>query len=194
VKLIFLHGLPGVGKLTVARELAKLTGFKIFHNHLAVDLVQSVFEFGSVPFVELREKIWLDVFSQAVAVGLNGLVFTFAYDRTVTGSFVGNTRKIIESAGGEVLFVELRCSVEEMERRIEHPSRQRFGKLSSVRQFRELKEAGAFVDPGIPRERLVVDTTELSAVDAAGRIVRAFAIGGPEQVASDDGEALRGIQ
>ena len=172
MKLIFLHGLPGVGKLTVARELAKLTGFKIFHNHLAVDLVESVFEFGSLPFVELREKIWLDVFSQAVAAGLSGLVFTFAYDRTVQGSFIEHTRKIIESAGGEVLFIELRCSTEELERRIEHPSRQRFGKLSSVGQFRKLKEAGAFVDPGIPRERLVVDTTALSATEVAERIVR----------------------
>jgi|SRR5215213_2891922 len=171
VKLIFLHGLPGVGKLTVARELATLTGFKLFHNHLAVDLVESVFEFGSLPFVELREKIWLDVFSEAVAADLNGLIFTFAYDCTVQRSFVGNTRKIIEAAGGEVLFVELRCSDEELERRIEDPSRQRFGKLSTVRQFRELKEAGAFVDPGIPGERLIVDTTDLSASDAAVRIV-----------------------
>jgi len=172
VKLIFLHGLPGVGKLTVARELAKLTGFEIFHNHLAVDLVESVFDFGSLPFVELREKIWLDVFSQAVAARLNGLVFTFAYDRTVQGSFIGNTLKIIESGDGAVLFVELKCSAEELERRIEDPSRRRFGKLSSVGQFRELKAAGAFVDPGIPAERLVVDTTEISATDAARRIVR----------------------
>jgi adenylate kinase len=172
VKLIFLHGLPGVGKLTVARELAKLTGFRIFHNHLAVDLVESVFEFGSSPFVELREKIWLDVFTQAVAAGLNALVFTFAYDRTVQRSFIGNTRKIIESAGGEVLFVELRCSAAELERRIEQPSRQRSGKVSSLGQFRELKESGAFVDPGIPIERLVVDTTVLSATYAAGQIAR----------------------
>ena len=68
----------GVGKLTVAREIAKLTGFKVFHNHLAVDLVESVFEFGSQPFVELREKVWLAVFSQAVAANLDGLIFTFA--------------------------------------------------------------------------------------------------------------------
>ena len=172
MKLIFLHGLPGVGKLTVARELAEVTRFKIFHNHLAVDLVESVFEFGSRPFVELREKIWLDVFSQAVAAGLSGLIFTFAYDRTVQAGFIEDTRRIIESAGGEVFFVELRCSLEELEKRIEHPSHQSFGKLNSVERFRELKEAGAFVDPGIPRERLVVDTTDLSATDAADRIVR----------------------
>ena len=171
MKLIFLHGLPGVGKLTVARELAKLTRFKLFHNHLAVDLVQSVFEFGSLPFVELREKIWLDLFSEAVAAELNGMIFTFAYDRTVRGSFVSNTREIVESAGGEVLFVELRCSAEELEKRITDASRQKFGKLHSLEQFRELKEAGAFVDPGIPQERLVVDTTTLSAPDAARRIV-----------------------
>ena len=171
VELIFLHGLPGVGKLTVARELAKLTGFRIFHNHSTVDLVESLFEFGSRPFVELREKIWLDVFSQAVSANLDGLIFTFAFDRTVRGGFIENSREVVESAGGEVLFVELRCSTEELERRIEHPSRQRFGKLSSVGQFRELKEAGAFVDPGIPAERLVVDTTELSAPDAAVLII-----------------------
>lgn len=170
MKLIFLHGLPGVGKLTVANELSKLTGFKIFHNHLTVDLVQSVFEFGSLPFIELREKIWLEVFSRAVAANLNGLIFTFAFDRTVRGSFIEETLRIIESGGGEVFFVELRCSPEEIERRIEHPSRQRFGKLDSVERFRELEEAGAFVDPGIPKDRLVVDTTELSASDAANLI------------------------
>ncbi len=65
MKLIFLHGMPGVGKLTVATELAKLTGFKLFHNHLTVDLVTSLFEFGSQPFIELRERIWLDTFAQA---------------------------------------------------------------------------------------------------------------------------------
>ncbi|MBA3354768.1 MAG: AAA family ATPase [Pyrinomonadaceae bacterium] len=78
MKLIFLHGLPGVGKLTVARELVALTGFKLFHNHLTVDLVTSVFDFGSQPFIELREKIWLEVFREAVEADLTGLIFTFA--------------------------------------------------------------------------------------------------------------------
>lgn len=171
MKLIFLHGLPGVGKLTVAREIAKLTGFKIFHNHLTVDLVASVFEFGSQPFVELREKVWLAMLSQAVAAKLDGLIFTFAFDRSVRSSFIENVLGVVKAGGGEVLFVELTCSIEELERRIEQPSRERFGKLNSVDTFRELKDAGAFVDPGIPKDRLVVDTTELSASDAAGLIV-----------------------
>jgi len=171
VKLIFLYGLPGVGKLTVARELAKFTGFRIFHNHLVVDLLESVFEFGSTPFVELREKIWLDVFSNAVGAKLSGLIFTFAPDRTVRDGFIEVTRELIASAGGKILFIELQCSTEELERRIADPSRHRFGKLSSAARFRELHEAGAFIDPGIPAERLVVDTTQLSASEAAKAIV-----------------------
>lgn len=172
MKLIFLHGLPGVGKLTVARELETLTGFKVFHNHLAVDLVLSLFEFGTPPFVELREKIWHDVFVQAASANLDGLIFTFAFDRSVTPRFIRDTLDVVESAGGEVVFVELTCSIEELERRIKDPSRQQFGKLQSVLQFRELKEAGAFVNPGIPEDRLVIDNSELTAFDAARVILR----------------------
>jgi hypothetical protein len=61
----------------------------------------------------------------------------------------------------------LTCSSEELERRIEEPSRKKFAKLNSVRQFRELLQSGAFVDPGIPPGQLVVDVTELPAVEAA---------------------------
>lgn len=168
MKLIFLYGLPGVGKLTVARELSKLTGARIFHNHLVVDLVNSVFEFSSEPFAELREAIWLAVFSKAVAAELDCLIFTFAFDRTVQKSFIGNVRSVIEGNGrGEVLFVQLTCSHEELERRIADPSRKKFAKLNSVTQFRELQESGVFVDPGIPAAQLVVDTTQLPAIEAA---------------------------
>ncbi len=167
MKLIFLHGLPGVGKLTVGRELEMLTGFRVFHNHLTVDLVQSVFEFGSQPFVELREKIWLEVFSRAVEANLDGLIFTFVFERTVGSSFIGNVRRAVESNGGEVHFVKLQCSPVELERRITDPSRQGFGKLTSVKLFRQLSNAGAFVESGLPADRLVVNTTEVSPREAA---------------------------
>lgn len=174
MKLVFIHGLPGVGKLTVAREVAGLTGFKVFHNHLTVDLVQSLFAFGSPPFVELRETIWLAALSQAVEAGLDGLIFTFAFERTVREGFIENVRTVVEANGGEVLFVELKCSTEELERRIVRPSRKIFGKLSSVEQFRELRNAGAFANPGIPTQSLVLDTTEISASETARLIVNSL--------------------
>jgi len=41
---------PASGKLTVATELAKLTRFKLFHNHVSIQFVKSIFEFGTKPF------------------------------------------------------------------------------------------------------------------------------------------------
>jgi hypothetical protein len=184
VKLIFLHGLPGVGKLTVARELARLTGFKLFHNHLAVDLVGSVFDFGTQPFVELREMIWLAIFRQAVEEGLAGLIFTFAHDRTVRSTFFTETEQAIESSGGKVCYVELRCSPEELERRLVEPSRLKFGKLGSLAQFRELMDGGAFVGPATAAGGTVIETTGMPAAKTAEEIInRLEAIGqGVEKV------------
>ncbi len=42
--LVYLYGPPAVGKLTIATELARRTGFKVFHNHLSIDCVKPVFD------------------------------------------------------------------------------------------------------------------------------------------------------
>ena len=97
MNLIFLFGMPSVGKLTVAQELSNLTDFKVFHNHLTVDLVTSLFEFGSVPFIELREKIWLETFSQALQANMLGLIFTFAFDQTVSNNFPDKVQNLINA-------------------------------------------------------------------------------------------------
>ena len=177
MKLIFLHGMPGVGKLTVARELAEATRYKLFHNHLTVDLVGSVFEFGTSPFIVLREKIWLDVIAEAASSEVEGMIFTFAFEPTVREGFVERVRTTVESSGGEVLFVKLVCSPEELEKRITSDSRSSFGKLTSLEQFHELNDAGAFDDPGVTPDRLVLDTTNLSPEEAALKIASELKLG-----------------
>lgn len=170
MNLIFLFGMPGVGKLTVARELSNLTGFKLFHNHLTVDLVTSLFEFGSESFINLREKIWLETFSEAIKANFAGLIFTFAPEATVPKDFPDKVRNLLEANGGKVMFVELKCDVEELEKRLIDSSRAKFGKLNSVEFFRELNEKGVFNTPKISTD-FSVDTTELSPIEAAQRIL-----------------------
>jgi hypothetical protein len=165
MKLIFLHGMPGVGKLIVARELSRLTGFKVFHNHLTVDLVSSLFPFGSEPFIILREQIWLAAFSEAARNEVS-FIFTFSPERTVREGFIQEAIDVVEAAGGRVTFVELTCAVEELERRIGDPSRKEFGKLISVEQYRSLKDAGAFQFPKLP-DGMSVDTTNRLPADSA---------------------------
>ena len=163
--LVFIHGAPAVGKLTVARELSRLTGFPLFHNHLTVDLVSSLFAFGTPAFVSLREQIWLAAFAEAARSDLS-LIFTFNPERTVNEEFIQKTIDTVEAAGGRVVFVELTCSEAELEKRMEQPSRKEFGKLSSVDQYRSLKSDGAFEFPKLPSE-VSIDTTNQSPATTA---------------------------
>jgi len=168
LQLVFIHGGPAVGKLTVARHVARLTGFRLFHNHLTVDLVGSVFEFGSEPFVRLREEIWLSTFREAARFDVS-LIFTFAPEATVRTGFIQHTIDVVESLGGSVVFVELTCDEAEIERRLEDPSRGEFTKLNTLKQYRTLKDAGAFEYPSIPSS-LSLDTTNAPPEESAKAI------------------------
>jgi shikimate kinase len=165
MNLVFLHGPAASGKLTVGRELAKLTGYRLFHNHLVVDTVTAVFDFGSESFVRLREEMWLAVFREAASTGVS-LIFTFAPERTVRESFVSEAISAVEEGGGRVIFVELTCTPEDLDRRVEDASRAAFGKLRSKALFQELRASGVFDYPKLPAD-LTVDTSLLAPQEAA---------------------------
>jgi len=169
MQLIFIHGPAACGKLTVATEVAAITGLRLFHNHLTVDLVASLFEFGSEPFVRLRESIWLEAFREASEAG-RSLVFTFHPEASVRHGFPERVVSTVTTHGGEVVFVELTCSEDELERRIENESRAEHGKLRSLERYRALRDAGAFSYPPLPESVISLDTSTLSAHEAARRI------------------------
>lgn len=171
MELLFVHGPAACGKLTVAREIARRTGFRLFHNHLCVDLAAALFDFGSEPFVRLREEVWLASFREA-AVGDTSLVFTFQPEATVRETFPQQVIECVESRGGRVHFVELVCAEEEIERRVESASRAEFGKLRSLAEYRSLRDAGAFDFPPLPEPALRLDTGALAPQEAAERVVR----------------------
>ena len=174
MRLVFIYGMPATGKLTVARELSATTGFKLFHNHLAVDLLLPVFEFGSAPFVELREQIWLSVFDHATRSGLPGMIFTFAAERTVRPQFVSGAQRVMANAGGRTEFVELTSPLDEIRRRIAAPSRCEHGKLTSLALFEQLYADGVFGVPEMPAPAVSIDTSTCGPSEAASRIARAL--------------------
>lgn len=176
MRLIFIYGLPATGKLTVARELASLTGYKLFHNHLAVDLLLSVFEFGSAPFVELREEIWLSIFERSAQSNLLGLIFTFAPESTVRPQFVLDVSDTIARAEGRLDFVELTCPVPELKRRIGDASRREHGKLTSVSHFEQLLADRVFDAPVMPNPAITIDTGVSTPAEAAAQIQRALGL------------------
>jgi len=173
MKLVFLYGPPGVGKLTVAKELAQLTGFKLWDNHRSIDAVVPVFPFGSESFSRLRDRIREMVLEEAAATGVD-LIFTMAYEHPDDIPYVAFLLRPIEKHGGEALFVHLVCDEAVNEERLVAPERQRSSKLSDLDHYRELKQ-GRDIFAALPgRESLQIDTTHVAPSDAAMRIVERY--------------------
>lgn len=175
MRLVFLYGGPASGKLTVARELAALTGFALFHNHLVVDAVAAVFPFGSAPFIRLRETLWLTMFREA-ADAKRSTIFTFAPEPTVDAGFSDRVKRAVEAAGGAVSFVRLAVPADEQERRIGNPDRRQFGKLSSLELLRQLREQLVRCEAGMPEAALTIDTARVPAPAAARLIVETLGL------------------
>jgi hypothetical protein len=171
MKLLFLYGRPAVGKLTVAREVAQRTGGRLFHNHLTVNLALSVYDFGTPGFIELREQIWLAVFRRALADRLPLLIFTFNPENTVPQGFIDGLFAELKAAGAKVIAVEITASEAQIEERLGSESRRRDGKAMDAATYRRLRLRGVFETPVIPAPRLRLDTSRLSAEEAAEKIV-----------------------
>jgi hypothetical protein len=171
-QVIFLYGRPGVGKLTVGELLAAETGYRLLHNHAVVDLVTSLFSFGSPPFVALRERIWMQAIDAALWAKSSGVIMTFATEASVTDEFIPKLKARVLEKAGSIHFIELQCSDDALETRITADSRERYGKLRDVYKFRKLDASGAFDRPKMPEPELVVDTTEQKPLEAARTIVK----------------------
>ena len=44
MNFIIIYGPAAVGKMTVGKELSKLTGYKLFHNHMSIEFVLQFFD------------------------------------------------------------------------------------------------------------------------------------------------------
>lgn len=170
MRVIILYGLPGVGKLTIARGLAQLRGYRVFHNHLVFDAVEALFPFGSSAFVELRDRLWLELLSRAAQEKVGNVIFTIARDRTVSDDFLERLALALSATGADVRCVELTCGIQDLERRIGSVERLHTGKVSSFERFRELEGAGAFPLFSMPTRKITVDTSGLSVEEAVTKV------------------------
>ena len=174
MQLIFFYGPAGAGKLTVAREVATITGYPLFHNHLIVNALTAVFPFGSEPFVKLRDEFWIRVFQEA-ARGKRNLLFTFTPEPSVPEDFVGRTVQTFADAGSTVHFVKLVISAEEQELRIGSDDRKQNGKLSSLEELRHIRATEPLREWNIPFD-LVINTESVTPGQSALKVVQAFGL------------------
>ena len=188
--LVVIFGPPAVGKMTVGHELCLLTGYRLFHNHLTVEPVLDIFEFGAPPYTRLVSEFRRRVIEEAAGSDLPGLVFTMVWglelenDLALITSYVD----IVEERGGRVSFVELYSALEERLARNTTAfrldrKRSKRDTAFSERNLLDLEERFVMNTGEAPtvaekawagREYLRLDNTDLSAAEVARRIAEAF--------------------
>lgn len=103
MKLLFLIGDAAVGKMTVGQELMKLTGLRLFHNHMTIEPVIEIFgSYHSGAINRLREV----VFEEFAASENYGMIFTYmwAFDQQADWDYVEHVKNIFRQKNKDTEF------------------------------------------------------------------------------------------
>jgi hypothetical protein len=113
--LIIIFGPPAVGKMTVGHALSKCTGYKLFHNHMTIDLVLNFFDYGQPQFGKLVNEFRNRIFEEVATSQIKGIIFTYvwALNQDSDRKYIDKVLKIFQVHGASVYFVELEADLDE---------------------------------------------------------------------------------
>lgn len=181
MKLVFLIGSGAVGKMTVGQELMKLTGLRLFHNHMAIEPVLEIFGTFHGPAISAMREV---VFQEFAKTDSYGMIFTYmwAFDMQSDWDYIEHVKEIFAPYGTEFYYVELvadqaiRLERNRSENRLKNKPSKRDVEASDQRVMREDANYRLISFPGeIPFDNyLRIDNTHLSAEDAAKQIQKHF--------------------
>ena len=78
--LVILYGPQAVGKMTVGQELAKLTGYKLFHNHMTIEIVRLIFDYDRDIFWDMNGLLRKDILEEYAKSNQKGIIYTCCFD------------------------------------------------------------------------------------------------------------------
>lgn len=181
--LVILFGPPAVGKMTVGREIAARTTYRLFHNHATIEPLLDVFDWGTPSFQRLKQEFRERVFEEAIASDLPGLVFTVVWALESTDDRAALEQMIapVLASGGRVDFVELYADLATVLSREGTPERLaakaskrdvEWARRSTI-EWHEDHVLSTGPDHAFPlgHPHTVVDNTVLSAAEAAEEII-----------------------
>jgi hypothetical protein len=193
-RLVVLFGPPAVGKMAVGRELARMTGLRLFHNHMALEPVLDIFPYGSEPFNRIVSNVRDCIFREAARSDLPGLIYTCMWDLDdpAAKEYIDEVAGLFEAEGASVHFVELSASLDERLRRNrtelrlrEKPSKRDVAASETrllANEKRRLNTSGDFF---YPERHIRMDTSEMTAAEAALHIARSLHLPADEAAAPD---------
>ena len=177
MKLIFLYGPPAAGKLTIAKELVKLVGYKLYDNHAIISPLGELFTYTDPELnairVPLGKRIRVDVFGSAAKAGIN-FIATSGGGGEKDFIFFRELQRAIETNDGTMLFVQVLPTKEALLFRVDQPSR--VGVKADTKMLLEeiLQQNPGIFEKFPDQDHLTLNNTDLLAPDAAQLIVQYY--------------------
>ena len=120
MNIIYIYWAPAVWKFTTAKELSKITWYKIFHNHLTLDLVSSLINKieNEELYYSMVEKINLFILKE-LKQNINWIIITQCYEEKYDEKYIKDLKNIIKQEKNNIFFVKLTCEIDELLKRVE---------------------------------------------------------------------------
>ena len=131
MKFTLIYGPSGIGKESIARELASRNGWRVFPQHLAFDISCAVIGFGNDGFEKYQRKICLDAFRTLFDSEVEGVVFTFCYVYPASNYFIGGLFNFLNEYETEAHFIRISCDLDEHISRVTNEARKNTNKIQS---------------------------------------------------------------
>jgi len=168
MKMVFIYGPPGVGKLTVAMELSKLTGYKVYHNHLAIEAIIPIFDFGTKEYNDLIAKYRMQMLHAIVRSKLQGVIITFVYAPGIDDKYIKILLRDVKAHKGKAFFVRLYCEKSELFKRVHGKSRRHYNKITKNSELQDLLDRYSYITlPMNGHKSLSIDNTNIKPKEAA---------------------------
>ena len=185
--LVIILGPHAVGKMTVGQELEKITGLRLFHNHMSIELSRKLFNHGSEEWRVLNETIRETTFKLFAKGDFPGMIFTCicAFDYQSEFDYLQKIIDLFKKNGANCYVVELCADFDERlkrnrsENRLLHKESKRDLEWSDadVRTANEKYRLNSYDGEELPFENfLKIDNTNLPAHEVAKMIREHFAI------------------
>ena len=184
MKLIILFGPLAVGKMTVGQELEKITGLKLFHNHMTIEMVLPFFDKYSKSFRKLVDSFRIQMFEEISKSDLEGVIFTYVWelDQKVDCDFIDRIVEIFEKEDTSVYYVELEADAKTRLKRNKSPNRLKYkpSKSDFKASEKELMDTDRMQilnskeNEFERKNHFKINNTSLDAIDAAKMIKEKF--------------------
>lgn len=79
-KFVLIIGPQAVGKMTVGQELSKITGYKLFYNHMTIELVRLIFDYDKNVYHQMNRLMRYEIFKEFSKSNEKGIIFTGCFD------------------------------------------------------------------------------------------------------------------